>query len=36
MKVFGISLVTVLVVIAVWYVARKTSFLKGTFAPVTG
>lgn len=36
MKVFGISLVTILVVVAVWYVARKTNLLRGTFPPVTG
>lgn len=36
MKVFGVSLITILGVLAVWYVARKTNVLKGAFPPITG
>lgn len=36
MKIFGISFVTILAVLAVWYVGRKTKLLAGTFPPITG
>lgn len=35
MKVFGVSLVTIILVIAVWYVARKTNVFRGAFPPLT-
>lgn len=36
MKVFGISLLTILVVIAAFYVGRRTTVLTGVWTPFTG
>lgn len=35
MKIFGVSLVTILVVLVVFYVGRKTSLGGGLFPPLT-
>lgn len=35
MKVFGVSIITILVVIAVFYLGRKTTIGAGLFAPLT-
>jgi hypothetical protein len=34
-KIFGISLLTILVVVGSYYIGRKTTLLQGTFAPLT-
>jgi hypothetical protein len=35
MKIFGVSLFTILLILAVFYVGRKTSLGAGLFAPLT-
>lgn len=36
MRVFGVSLLTILIVLAAFYVGRKTGLAQGLFAPITG
>lgn len=36
MRVFGVSLLTILIVLAAFYVGRRTTALSGVWVPFTG
>jgi thiamine transporter ThiT len=36
MRIFGVSLLTIAIVLGAFYVGRKTGLLSGVFMPVTG
>jgi hypothetical protein len=35
MRIFGVSLLTILIVLAAFYIGRKTGFLSGLWSPLT-
>lgn len=36
MRIFGVSLLTILVLVAAFYVGRRTTVLSGVWVPFTG
>jgi hypothetical protein len=35
MRIFGVSLLTIVIVLAAFYIGRRTGFLTGLWAPLT-